>query len=267
MRICFIDSIGKEYSPTYIPILEKVVEMVRRPDTEIGYKPVMPTLDWVNEVTCTYFHLLWTPGIVEKAIEAEKEGYDAAVIGCFFDPGLHQAREVVDIPIIGVAESSMLVACLMGRNFGIVTLTEPKLHPGFEAAIKILGLQDRAVPNPVRGISMSMAELYGEGMRNPRLIADAVLEKARELVADGAEVIVVGNTAISPPCTVSGLTKVEEADAPILDCVAVGIKAAEMIVDMKNKLGLPSVSRAGIYALADRTTVDKVRARFGLKAD
>ncbi len=264
MKICYIDSIGKEYSPTYVPMLEKAIEMVRRPDTEIGYKTVTPGLDWVKEVTCTYFHLLWTKGIVEKAIEAEKDGYDAAVIGCFFDPGLQQAREVVDIPVIGVAEASMLVACLMGRNFGIVTLTEPKLHPGFEAAIRALGLQERTAPNPVRGISMSMADLYGKGMKNPKLIADAVMEKARELVADGAEVIIVGNTAMSPPCTVSGLTKLGDA-VPILDCVSVGIKAAEMIVDLRSKFDLPAVSRAGIYGMADRKTVDKVRARFGLK--
>ncbi len=58
------------------------------------------------------------------------------------------------------------------------------------------------------------------------------------------------------------MTKVKEVDAPILDPVAVAIKTAEMIVDMEERLGLPSISRAGIYALADRATVEKVRARF-----
>ena len=88
MKICYIDTIGEEYCPSYIRLRDKTIGMVRRPDTEIDYKTATPTLDWINEVTCTYFHLLLSKGIVENAIEAEKEGYDAAIIGCYFDPGL-----------------------------------------------------------------------------------------------------------------------------------------------------------------------------------
>ena len=40
--------------------------------------------------------------------QAEKDGFDAAVMGCFYDPGLHDAREIVeDMVITAPAETCM----------------------------------------------------------------------------------------------------------------------------------------------------------------
>jgi allantoin racemase len=46
---------------------------------------------------------------------------DAAIIAAFGDPGLFGARELFDIPVIGMAEAAMHTACLLGRRFAIVT--------------------------------------------------------------------------------------------------------------------------------------------------
>src|ERR1700755_391446 len=48
-------------------------------------------------------------------------GVDAAIIAAFGDPGLFGARELFDIPVVGMAEAAMLTACLLGRRFSIVT--------------------------------------------------------------------------------------------------------------------------------------------------
>ena len=46
---------------------------------------------------------------------------DAAIIAAFGDPGLFGARELFDIPVVGLAEAAMLTACMLGRRFAIVT--------------------------------------------------------------------------------------------------------------------------------------------------
>ena len=46
---------------------------------------------------------------------------DAAIIAAFGDPGLFGARELFDIPVVGMAEAAMLTACMLGRRFAIVT--------------------------------------------------------------------------------------------------------------------------------------------------
>lgn len=95
MKVCQIDTTDWEYCPSYIRLRERTSEMTRRSDTNAGYKAATPALDWINEVTCTYFHLLLSNGIVEKMIETESAGYEAAITGCYFDHGLQQAREIM----------------------------------------------------------------------------------------------------------------------------------------------------------------------------
>ena len=54
-------------------------------------------------------------------MNAERNGYDAFIIGCYLDTGLQRARSLVDIPALGVTETSMLVACTLGRKFSMAT--------------------------------------------------------------------------------------------------------------------------------------------------
>ncbi len=48
-------------------------------------------------------------------------GCDVAVIAAFADPGLGGARELLPMPVIGMAEAAMLTSCMLGRRFSIVT--------------------------------------------------------------------------------------------------------------------------------------------------
>ena len=45
------------------------------------------------------------------------DGFDAAIIAAFGDPGLFGARELFAFPIVGLAEAAMLTACMVGRRF------------------------------------------------------------------------------------------------------------------------------------------------------
>jgi Asp/Glu/hydantoin racemase len=44
------------------------------------------------------------------------------IIAAFGDPGLIAARELFNIPIIGLGEAAMLSACLFGKKFSIISL-------------------------------------------------------------------------------------------------------------------------------------------------
>ena len=56
-------------------------------------------------------------GVLNKIMQAADQGYDAVAIGCFLDPAMQEAREVVSIPVIGLGETSMLMACMYGYKF------------------------------------------------------------------------------------------------------------------------------------------------------
>ena len=57
---------------------------------------------------------------VEAGIRADEQGFDAVVLGCLDEPGVTEAKEVLRIPVVGEAESSMHYASLVGRKFSFV---------------------------------------------------------------------------------------------------------------------------------------------------
>src|ERR1700704_5843747 len=59
---------------------------------------------------------------IRNALEAERAGYDAFVIGHFHAHGLLEIRGAVDIPVIGLGEANLLAALTMGRRIGLVTI-------------------------------------------------------------------------------------------------------------------------------------------------
>ncbi len=74
---------------------------------------------------------------------AEHQGdFDAAIIAAFGDPGLLAARELFDCPVMGMTESSMLMALSLGQRFAFVTFSR-QLAPWYEEQVRIAGLETR----------------------------------------------------------------------------------------------------------------------------
>jgi allantoin racemase len=84
------------------------------------------------------------PGILKRLMKAEKEGYKAAIIGCFGDPGLHGARQILSIPVLGPGETSLAVASTLGEK---ILLIEPGEEFVFatECMIRAYGYTNRVV--------------------------------------------------------------------------------------------------------------------------
>ena len=264
-NLCYINITEAEPSRAYLEIVRKVFDQISRSDTNIDIKSVGPGLSRVFDPLYSYFALLNKVAIIDKIIEAEREGYDAVVVGCFLDPGVREAREIVNIPVIGLAESSMIFACLLGHRFAIVTLNERKAVPDLENEIRTYGLESRAITNPIRMITMPTMQIFTKGLEQPEIVAADILEQSRKCVPDGAEVIVVGCNGLGPLCTISNVTEVEESHVPILDCVSVAVKVAETLVDSRTSLRIPVPSRAGLYMRPTEKAIKRVRTVFGLE--
>jgi hypothetical protein len=58
----------------------------------------------------------------------------------------------------------MHFACLLGEKFGIVTANSPASIAEMETMVRLQGLQDRAIPHSVRGISMGSYDVFTKGL-------------------------------------------------------------------------------------------------------
>ena len=75
-----------------------------------------------------YLEFRDTGEIIENGLKAEREGYDAFLIGNIFEPGLHALRELLNIPVLGLCEAAVHLACLMGARFSVVNVNAT-CHP------------------------------------------------------------------------------------------------------------------------------------------
>ena len=244
----------------YIELLKENIGRVKRQDTVVDIKGPKRSIGVFDSV---YRSLRFYNDreVLESVWESYEEGYDAIAFNCFYDPCLDVAREIIDIPILGPAESSMLMASMMGAKFGIVTF-HPKAIPDYENLIKIYGFEKKALAHPVRSLKQSLDQQM-EGVTKPKPTIEDFRETAKELIRDGAEVIIPGCLMLSPILVKSGVKEVE--GVPVLDVVSVVIKFAEFMVEL-SKAGLPIISRRGYYQGPDKDLIEKVRGTFGLKA-
>ena len=96
----------------YRTSLSTHLESVKRPDTEIHISGVDDGSMDLHFNAVVAINTYSPGGVLNKIIQAADQGYDAVAIGCFLDPAMQEAREVVPIPVFGLGETSMLLACM-----------------------------------------------------------------------------------------------------------------------------------------------------------
>jgi len=176
-----------------------------------------------ESVESFYDEYMAVPGTLKVVKKAAGEKYDAIIIGCYGDPGIQAAREIVDIPVIGPGESSMLIACLLGYSFSIVTILESVVAPLRELSIR-LGVSSRLAS--IRAIGVPVLELASREGVMEHMIRTG--QQAKE--EDGADVLILG-------CMTMAFLDVSrelqgKLGIPVVNPVQSSLKIAETLVDM-----------------------------------
>src|SRR3972149_5492269 len=88
MRILWIDPLGTD---VFTPNVFKILEAAKRDGTEV--EAISLPADRPKHLEYHAYEALVVSDLVRIAFEASKE-FDAIVIGCFYDVGLREVREV-----------------------------------------------------------------------------------------------------------------------------------------------------------------------------
>ena len=156
-------------------------------------------------------------------------GSDGYVIACFGDPGVDAARELVDVPVVGIAEAAMHVAVLSGRSFGIVTTLSRTLGRARDLLLR-------------HGFERACVAAYGTGI--PVLDLEDATGAALDEIAgwceravhhDRADVIVLGCAGMADLCR--RLT--DRIGVPVVD----GVAAAVGLVTAMGRMGVGTSKR------------------------
>jgi allantoin racemase len=195
-----------------------------RPDTELS---VVGLDKGPASIESTYEEALAVPDTVAKIVQAEKDGVDAVISDCLLDAGVEEAREMVSIPVIGPAETSMHIAAMLGHRFSVVTILE-RLIPLFDDRALRTGTAGQLAS--VRSVNIPIMEVDDR----KRLLNALVEESVKAVRQDGAHVIVFGCAGMAGLAkqVEEGLNREGITDVPVIDPPVLALKFAEALADM-----------------------------------
>ena len=234
----------------YVPMLKKNIDLVREPGTEVTYRFANKGMNPLEMAFYRYLDHLASEMVFKAAQNADEEGFDAVMIDCFGDPMTYELRQAIDIPVVGIGEASLLVATMMGRQFGMVNVS-PYNIPEQQERIEKYGLASKCVGH----VAIENWQAGDDGdLEDATNKVERFIRSARKLIDMGAEVIVPACSITSPMVRFcpgvedeypDGITEID--GVPVLDAVGSAFKMAETLARLKAG-GSAWVSRCGQYA-------------------
>lgn len=239
-KIWFQGATDRVAHSAYISRLEPFMRRVVSPEFDFSFNTVTPPATTTHAIT----EFRMARAFIGNAVRAEREGYDVVAITHFQDAGLAEAKSVVDIPVLGLGETTLMHACTLGRKLGLVTIN-PVFIPWHEDQVTRYGITSRVVG--VRAVNAKIGDFMEAFERADAYEAlRAKFEHEVNILLDaGADVIVPSGGL--PMLLFGGEFGAQVGGAPVLNGLAIIAKAAEAAVKLKELTGI-AVSRRSNYA-------------------
>lgn len=239
MKIWYQSYVDAEHGQDYWDFLGRHLDTIIDPGTTVDIKGITPHDSYAHPIV----EFRCAREVICNAVTAEREGYDAFVVGHFQDAGLYEARSVVDIPVVGLGESSMLHACQLGQRSGIVTIN-PRYISWFHHQITKYGLSERVTG--VHAMTFQpgqIMEAFGDDEKL-QTVVNLFEQQAAPLVEAGVDVLIPGGGI--PMLLFSQIQQHVVNGAPVINGIPIVVKMAEMAVKLKAATGL-STSRVSDF--------------------
>ena len=152
-------------------------------------------------------------------IIAEHQDVDAVVIAAFGDPGLVAARELFDMPIVGMADAAMLTACALGERFAYVTFSG-RLAAWMRNGVERTGLTSRFAGIFYPNLPFASIDRVQEDLAAP------LVELSHEAAEAGADVL----TLAGAPLAGFASTVAPRLAVPAVDPISAAVLQAASLV-------------------------------------
>ena len=251
-RILYIDPVGTDTD------LEKSFQAYLNRYRSVSSEVVVKSLGKAPmDLSCRYYVALIAQDLLRMIKEAENDGFDAAIIGCFYDPFLDTARELCEkMIVVGPAEASMKLATTLGKTFSII-VPDTKCIPPLRENVYRLGFKDHLAS--FQPLDLKVAELLEDESLTEKKMRLAISNAIHQ---DLAEVIILG-------CTLqfghfANLQK--DFSVPVIDVCLAGLKYAEYLIEARDCCGW-NTSKIGDYASPpkDQLANWQLEEKYGVK--
>jgi allantoin racemase len=170
---------------------------------------------------------------IRFAVQAERDGFDAMVIGSFSEPFLVEIRSVLEIPVASLAESSLMIGCSLAERFALVSVAPPNVRR-LRSVVNRHGMEHRVMglySLPVPTDEWQLEEAFSK----PGEVIEGFMQVAREAVRDGADLVIPAEGLLNEILFEANVKSVDHAT--IMDSIGASLLYAEMLINLKARLG------------------------------
>ena len=159
--------------------------------------------------------------------------HDAVIVAAFGDPGLAGIRELLPVPVLGLTESALASACLLGHRFSIIAISQ-RIQAWYREVVQANGLAGRLAS--IRALDQPLADI-GAVQQDHSARLQALCERAVD--EDGADVIILAGAPLA------GLARGLRGrlPVPVVDGVSSAVCHAQSLVTLQ-----PGCARKGSFA-------------------
>ena len=222
MRILWINPIGSE---AFNMDTFKVLNEAKSAGTQVDL--VSLPADRPRHLQYHAYEGLVVADIVRLTYQAADK-YEAIVIGCFYDVGLREAREVSGRAIVTApCESATAITSNLGNTFSVL-VSSRKCIPKMTENVRLYGHGHRLAS--MRSLDVDVHDFQVDRDRTcNRLLA----EGRKAIEEDGAEVLILGCAAVY-----GFYQEMQDAlGVPVIDAVLAPFKYAEFLADLAQRFG------------------------------
>jgi len=220
-------------SPIGLDLLDNLfydmVNETKNPNSEVHITSLDDRLGAFSHIEFRSYEAMATPGIIHATIAAAEEGFDALVIGCFYDTALLDAREVSDkMVVVAPCHSSIETALSLANNFAIIVgrrkwvnqMTNTVSEHGYKE--KLVGFFD---------VGMGVDDFQKDHNKTVKALTKASIDAVEN---HHAESIILGCTAEFG--FYKDLQKI--VGVPVIDPSLAALKKAEQAAELKKNFNL-----------------------------
>lgn len=235
MRFMFLNHSYQRHSPDLEAHILKLLKSYAAADTtfelvypeDLGGGGVLSLLEERKALSGLH-HILETPALVKKAIEAERQGFDAVIQSNTFDPGVEASRLAVRIPVIGLLRASLHFAASLCDRLGLIVPLETHM-PHTMRMVQTYGMTPF-----VCGIRTVGLYDTGDLSGYHDIVIERTLSCAKDLIQQGAQAIIPLGGKIYP-YVVTPAELEPHLGVPVINTKAVGVSYAELMARNKIK--------------------------------
>lgn len=244
--------------PEYTKAVEDHAKQLLSPEYELEMHGVKNGSDHVNMIAGKYFN---DREVLKYMLEAKKRDFDAIAFGCFQDPVLNETRELVDIPVFGMCETSLQWSQMYGTRPAILHYSSDYVNKLQPRLVRQYRMEDKMVKTAPFDITFDtlMEALLGD----PGPAIDMSLKAAKDAVDNGADIILPGCGLLNLILARNGVTEVPGTGVTIMDVTALLLKVTEVGVFLKERTGLVR-SNHGFYQRLTDDAIEEIKGRYQL---